>query len=421
MKQLLFLCFVFAYVLTAKAQQTLTPDTLISINADEYSRADNDQLFEFSDGSKAFLIFSIDSMTVASSVNDTNYSIPCPQYSRVLYVVDSNYQFKTAISIKQTSLIQVGDTLFGTSTAFWGDSYDLNPLGTPVIASGLSNPTRSQSYLVAYDKDLHLVRHQLINTNAFSYANIRAISNGTIYTTIREKDSHPQGGQFATGRQQVQAYDMNFNLLSSHTYYSKQGTYWNFDLLDHFQNADNGGFYGYFTSGSVGYDFDIGLNGTSTIRPYDQNALGYLVKYDANLNILWDARITYENAAGIVGTNRIYDSPNGDSLLWVGTTGADIMYYQIGSTIDTLPGDTSYAFNEQICTISKTTGQLQRHHSADLDHIYGEGSQMLRFGVSYKSSFTGLVTPEYLNIFDNSFPIPDSTVALAIYDDPTTA
>ncbi len=420
MKHLLLLCIAFAFVSTSKAQQALIPDTLISINADDYSRAEYDQLFEFSDGSKAFLIFGLDTMTVAPTVNDTNYSIFCPQYYRVLYVVDSNYQFKNAIAIKQTNLVQVGDTLFGTSTALWGQSYDLNPAGNPVLATGFSNPNLGQSYLVAYDKDLQLVRHQLINTNTFTSAKMKAISNGKIYLTIWEKDPHPQGGQFAIGRQLVETYDMNFNLLASHTYYSKQGTYWNFDMLDHFQVADNGGFYGYFTNGAVGYDFDIGLNGTSTIRPNDQNALGYLVKYDANLNVLWDVRITYDNPNSIVATNRIYDSPNGDSLLWVGSSGFTTMYYQNGTNIDTLEGDSSYTYNEHICTINKTTGQIQRHHPADIDFIYGEGAQMLRFGVSSKSSFSGIVTPEYLNFYDNTFQIPDSTVALAIYDDPTT-
>lgn len=421
MRKLILFCIAAVCMLNAKAQQPLTPDTIISVNADFYCRADKDQLFEFSDGSKAFQIFSYDTMTVSSAVNDTNnYSVVCPDFYRVLYVVDSNYQFKQAITIKQTQLFQVGDTLYGTANALWGQSFDLNPAGTPVIISGTSNPNRNVSYLVAYDKNLQLVNHSLINTNVFSSANIRAIENGKIYAITKEKDDHPVNGSFAMGRQNFQTYDMNFNLLNSHTYYSRQGTWYSFDLLQYFKPSANGGFYGYFTSGSVGEDFDIGLNGQPAIRPYDRNALGYLAKYDANLNLLWDSRITFGNSPGIVGTNRIYDSPTGDSLLWVGLTGAENMYYQQGSTIDTLVGDTSYSFNEYMLTLDKNTGNFQRFHSADLDNIYGNGTQMLRFAVSSKSSFTGTVTSEYLNFLDNTFPVPDSNAAIAIYDDATT-
>lgn len=418
MKQLLILCFAFAIALTTQAQQSITPDTLVSFNADDICFPEDDQLFEFSDGSKALMLNGYNSTQVSSTVDGTNYSIPTSQLFRVLYAVDASYQFKEAITIKSTKFTQVGDTLYGVANAKYGETLDLNPAGTPLMVTAPTNPDSQLTYLVAYNKDLQLVQHALIHANTFSTADIATIKDGKIYVLSRERDSHPQGTSFTTMTNDLEIYDMNFNLLTSYNYYTRQGAWSNFHVLHRFLPATDG-FYGYFTNGYVGLDVDISLNGQPAMRSWDQLNLGYLAKYDNNLNLIWDSRIRY-TANSFLSTNRIYDSPNGDSLLWVGLTRAYYMYYQNGANVDTLMRDTSYRYSEHICTIDKNTGQLLRHHSGELDYIYGDETQMLRYLRSMKSNFSPGVDREYLNFWDNTFQVPDSTDAIAIYDDPTT-
>jgi|GEM_PF-6127924 len=422
-KSLIALLLAWASFVPAKSQQALFPDSIVSINADSYiftfSWHEHNPLYEFSDGSIVIGVIGFDTTLVATSPNGTNYSQFMEYRDVTLITLDSNFQFKNSIAVTDDNFVQVGDTLFGTTTAWSGELRDLNPAGSPVIVSGSSNCSRS--YLVAYDKDLQLIRHQEINCKGLAYANIRDIRGGKIFVSLNEKDYHPQGGQFGMGRQRLATFDHQFNQLSTVTVFNRQGTYWGYNILDKLIPAVNGGYYGAFAGGTVGLDYNIALNGqTPVYRPASAGYIAYLAKYDANLNLEWDTRVEF--GTGQVNSVRFQDlleSPSGDSLVMIMNGDVDEMFYHQGGNSVAVQRDTNVSGNDFILFIDPANGILSSSYSTDMNNPIQPipGGKVYREAKSHLSSSTGIVGTEYLNFKNNTLPVPDSSSAIAIYDD----
>lgn len=424
-KFLIVLCLGWISFTQANAQQAIFPDTIISINADDYLSVftwdDPNPLYEFSDGSIVLGVIGFDSSYIATTPNDTNYSHFMDYRDVTLYALDSNLQFKNAIAVINGNFIQVGDTLFGATTVFSGNVLDLNPAGTPVLVYGTNC---SKSYLVAYDKDLQLIRSSEINCKGLAFATVRDVRGGKLFVGLNEKDSHPQGGQFGMGRQRLATYDMQFNPLTSVTVFSRQGTFWGFNLLSKFIPSVNGGYYGCFASGTIGHDYNIALNGqTPILRPSTSGNLGYLVKYDNSLNILWEAEVEMSpDQAAIRFFQDLFESPNGDSLILIAGGFSDGLYYHQGSNQDTIHRDTNTAGNDMILVLNAGNGELSSSYSTDMNNPTQNtpGGKVYREARSFQPSNGGPVQTEYLNFKNNTIQVPDSSSAVAIYDDIST-
>jgi hypothetical protein len=420
MKQLLHFFLLVIIASPAAAQTQWLPDTVVAIYGKDFISIEDKQLFEFSDGSKAMLIYSNDSLS--NVVGGVNYSIPGEPYGRVLYQLDANYQFVRAGSSPCYKYRQVNDSLYGIATVLWNDTINLNPLGTPVWVTDTN--TMSNSYLVVYDKSLQLKRYKHVNQNKFSGGNVKLVAGGKIYVNFFEKDDHPVNGSFAMGRQRLVTYDMSFNVLHDKTYFDRLGTTWNFDLLNRFTLAPSGNFYGLFKEGSSGESFDIALLPQQTqLRPVSNDAPAWLVKYDANLNVLWDVQLKSTAPTYFWQIDGLFESPSQDSLLLIGMVGIPGMVFNAGALTDTLVVDTVVSYREKFyIMLSKTTGQLGRYKTAHGEGIFEEGAGMWRFLRSFPDFFggTGPLHDEYLNFLTGTFPVPDSQSVIAWYDDATT-
>lgn len=420
MKSIFLFLMALVGASAAYGQVQWLPDTLIAINGKGFLSCENSQHFVFSDGGQAMLLYANDS--ISSVVGGGNMTIPGDFNRRVIYQVDANEQFVRAAYSPCYNYLQVADSIYGIATVLWNDTLNLNPFGTAVLVTDTPN-TMSNSYFVVYDRNLQLVRHKHVNQNKFSGGSVKLVSGGKIYINFFEKDDHPINGSYAMGRQRLVVYDMSLNVLSNKTYFDRIGTIVYYDVLDRLVRMPSGNFYGLFKDGSGGEPIDIALQPSQTlVRPVGNDAPAWLVKYDANLNVLWDAELKSTNPQYSWQVQVIAESPSQDSLLLIGMTGLPGLIYNHMGLTDTMQGDTGPTFQQRFhVMIGKTTGQLGRHHLAHAAGVYESGTGMWRYLRNYPYSFgPGPTKYEELNFLTGSFPVPDSQSVIAWYDDPTT-